>query len=111
MRSRRQRALVGVIVVALLVVAGVVYASRSTKSRSSPPPSSESAPTTATGTFTPATITPGPYLTSSSFGISTGVVLFNESVDQIDKDMDGIAALGAHWVRTSARWDSIEANN
>ncbi|HEY5012881.1 MAG TPA: cellulase family glycosylhydrolase [Acidimicrobiia bacterium] len=47
-------------------------------------------------------------LSSRAFGISTGVQLYNESLDKIDADIAGIAALGAHWVRTAVRWDLVE---
>ena len=38
-------------------------------------------------------------LSSQAFGISTGVQLYNESLDKIDADVAGIAALGSHWAR------------
>jgi hypothetical protein len=45
------------------------------------------------------------------FGVSTGVQLFGETLDQIDLDISGIHALGSQWMRTAVRWDQVEPNS
>jgi hypothetical protein len=47
-------------------------------------------------------------LEADQLGISTGVQLFREDPSKIDADMAGMKALGARWVRTALRWDTVE---
>lgn len=50
-------------------------------------------------------------LRADQVGVSTGVVLFSETVAKIDADIAGIAADGAKWVRTAIRWDLVEPDS
>ncbi len=102
---RRSRALAAALLVVLAGVAAIVVAATVHHGRHgdvtarNPSATSEPAPST------------GGKLTPASFGISTGVALFNESPDRIDIDMAAMATAGAHWIRTAVRWDLVEPDD
>jgi hypothetical protein len=101
-RSRRAIAVALAVVLVAAAVVAVVVTRHGKKHGSSPSPN-------ATGSGTGA-INQAPIagLAADKFGISPGVSLFRESVDKIDADMAGFAALPTHWVRAGVRWDLIE---
>jgi hypothetical protein len=97
---RNRRAIAVALVVVLVGAAAIVFAAvahNATKHGNG-----------AAGSATTVDSTPISGLSADKFGVSTGVQLFNEKVDQIDRDIAGLAALPTHWVRTAVRWDLVE---
>jgi endo-1,4-beta-mannosidase len=104
-RSPSRAAVVGV-VIALVAGGALVFAAR--RSRGS---------AHSTGTDTTVSTTPGGPPASgpiaftdlgSKMGLSTGAQLWGSSLSEIDSTLSGIAATGAHWVRTSLHWKDVE---
>jgi polysaccharide biosynthesis protein PslG len=107
---RNRRVIIVALVVALVAAGAVVavvatrHGKSATTSTGPTTPGQTSASTTASGVNT----APIAGLSADQFGVSPGVQLFRESVDKIDADMAGYAALPTHWVRAGVRWDLIE---
>jgi polysaccharide biosynthesis protein PslG len=99
---RSRRAIAIALAVLLVGAAAIVFAAVAHKGKAHP----------GTGATPGATVGPAVAgLTRDKFGISTGVQLFTSSVAQIDKDVAGIAAIHAHWIRTAVRWDLVEPSS
>ena len=105
---RSRRAIVVAVIVALVAAGAVVavVATHHGKGRATATtPNQTSASSTPSSEVNTAPIAG---LAADKFGISPGVQLFRESVDKIDADMAGYAALPTRWLRAGVRWDLIE---
>lgn len=108
-RSRRAVALVLAVVLVVAAAAIAVVATHHGKQHGTvQPPNGTTGPGGSAGPTGSINTAPISGLTADKFGISPGVQLFRESVDNIDADMAGYAALPTHWVRAGVRWDLIE---
>jgi len=105
---RSRRAIAAALAIVLVGVIAVVVAAVAHKGKSQP--GKTGAVTTGPLPSTPVQ-PPVEGLSAGNLGISTGVALFNESLPQMDKDIAGIAATKAKWVRTAVRWDVVEASS
>jgi hypothetical protein len=104
---RNRRAIAAALVVVLVGVGAIVLAARhDKKGAGSTVLTTGSLPSSAAVNSTPPA-----GLSTSAFGISTGVQLYNEKPEQIDADIAGIAAIGSKWMRTAIRWDDVEAKS
>jgi hypothetical protein len=98
--------LVSVVIVAVGAAAMGIVATRSTKKRSvvSPTvvPTSLGVPSSAPKSL--------PTL-SSKMGLSTGATLWSLEASAVNDEIDGIAATGAKWIRTSLVWSDVEPHS
>jgi polysaccharide biosynthesis protein PslG len=112
--SRSRRAIAAALAVLLVggiavVVAAVVHKGKGDKGANG---GNHPQGTVAPGTANLGTVQPFiPALSADQLGIATGVVLFTSPVADIDRDMAGMAAVKAKWVRTAVRWDLVEPDS